>query len=54
MTSFGLFSAALLLVLQATMLVFAYDPSPLQDFCVAVKDPKFAGTLILFYRRMSV
>ncbi|XP_022988205.1 germin-like protein subfamily 1 member 17 [Cucurbita maxima] len=42
MTSFGLFSAALLLVLQAPMLAFAYDPSPLQDFCVAVKDPKFA------------
>ncbi|CAK9327864.1 unnamed protein product [Citrullus colocynthis] len=32
----------LLLVLQATMLASAFDPSPLQDFCVAVDHPKSA------------
>ncbi|XP_038877585.1 germin-like protein subfamily 1 member 7 [Benincasa hispida] len=42
MTSVGLLSAAFLLVLQATMLASAFDPSPLQDFCVAVDDPKSA------------
>lgn len=27
---------------------FAYDPSPLQDFCVAIQDPKDAGIYIFF------
>jgi len=30
----------------ASSLAFAYDPSPLQDFCVAIKDPKDGGMYI--------
>ncbi|XP_022152104.1 germin-like protein subfamily 1 member 13 [Momordica charantia] len=32
-------SAIFLLVLQATIFVSCYDPSPLQDFCVAIDEP---------------
>ncbi|XP_038877588.1 germin-like protein subfamily 1 member 17 [Benincasa hispida] len=42
MTIVGILSAAFLLVLQATMLASAFDPSPLQDFCVAVDEPQSA------------
>ncbi|KAL0559089.1 hypothetical protein IC582_003679 [Cucumis melo] len=41
--SVGFLSAAFLLVLQETIFVAsAFDPSPLQDFCVAVDEPKSA------------
>ncbi|KAI6677488.1 hypothetical protein NL676_038284, partial [Syzygium grande] len=32
--------ASLLILALATATAFAYDPSPLQDFCVAINDPK--------------
>jgi hypothetical protein len=31
----------------ASSVAFAYDPSPLQDFCVAIQDPKDGGMHIL-------
>jgi hypothetical protein len=31
----------------ASSIAFAYDPSPLQDFCVAIQDPKDGGMDIL-------
>jgi hypothetical protein len=31
----------------ASSVTFAYDPSPLQDFCVAIQDPKDGGMYIL-------
>lgn len=53
--SVGFLSAAFLLVLQETIFVAsAFDPSPLQDFCVAVDEPKSAGILLfLFYHLIS-
>ncbi|KAF8017646.1 hypothetical protein BT93_H2750 [Corymbia citriodora subsp. variegata] len=33
---------SLLILALATATAFAYDPSPLQDICVAIKDPKSA------------
>lgn len=32
-------SAILVLVLQLVIFVSAHDPSPLQDFCVAIDEP---------------
>jgi hypothetical protein len=31
----------------ASSLVSAYDPSPLQDICVAIDDPKSAGIIMV-------
>jgi hypothetical protein len=31
----------------ASSVAFAYDPSPLQDFCVAIQDPKDGGMHLL-------
>ena len=31
-------------VISALAVAYAHDPSPLQDFCVAVKDSSAAGT----------
>ena len=41
---------SLLILALATATAFAYDPSPLQDICVATSDPKDGGlnsTLVL-------
>jgi hypothetical protein len=37
------FVAIVALLSLVSSLVSAYDPSPLQDICVAVDDPKSAG-----------
>jgi hypothetical protein len=34
----------------ASSLVSAYDPSPLQDICVAIDDPKSAGIYFFIYQ----
>ncbi|XP_022151689.1 germin-like protein subfamily 1 member 17 [Momordica charantia] len=69
MTSFGLLSAVFLLVLQAALVaISAFDPSPLQDFCVAVdepdsavfvngkfcKDPKLVKAEDFFFRGLNI
>jgi hypothetical protein len=33
----------------ASSVAFAYDPSPLQDFCVAINDPKDGGMYIFSF-----
>ena len=38
--------ALLALLALASSGVFAYDPSPLQDFCVAINDTKTGGMYI--------
>ena len=43
------FLVTLALLALATSLAFAYDPSPLQDFCVATKDTNSAGMYMLYY-----
>lgn len=35
------------LLALASSVAFAYDPSPLQDFCVAINDTKNGGMCIL-------
>ena len=37
---------ALAFLALAVSFASAYDPSPLQDFCVAIKDPKDGGMCI--------
>ena len=37
------FLATIALVALASSFAYASDPSPLQDFCVAINDPKAAG-----------
>jgi hypothetical protein len=37
------FLLAFVLLTLASSIASAYDPSPLQDFCVAINDPKAAG-----------
>lgn len=53
--SVGFPSAAFLLVLQVTVFVAsAFDPSPLQDFCVAADEPNSAGICsYLFYHTIN-
>jgi hypothetical protein len=41
------FLAIVALLSLASSLVSAFDPSPLQDICVAIDDPKSAGIYIL-------
>lgn len=33
---------------SASSIAFAYDPSPLQDFCVAINDTKTGGIIYIF------
>ena len=41
-----IFLVAVVLKALASFLASAYDPSPLQDFCVAIDEPKNAGISI--------
>ena len=43
------FLVTLALLALATFLASAYDPSPLQDFCVATNDTNSAGMYMLYY-----
>jgi len=36
------------LLALASSIAFAYDPSPLQDFCVAINDTKTGGIYVLY------
>ena len=49
MKGYNLIAAFTILALASTF-VTAYDPSPLQDFCVAIDDANSAGTfkIVLF------
>ncbi|KAK9017335.1 hypothetical protein V6N11_079814 [Hibiscus sabdariffa] len=38
----------------ACFLASAFDPSPLQDFCVAIHDPKSAGTHPVYVSEFNV
>lgn len=38
------FLSGFALLALASLLASAYDPSPLQDICVAINDPKDGGT----------
>lgn len=44
-----LFVAAFAILAFSSLLASASDPSPLQDFCVAINDTKNGGTLLLYY-----
>jgi hypothetical protein len=43
------FLAIVALLSLASSLVSAFDPSPLQDICVAIDDPKSAGIYIIMF-----
>jgi hypothetical protein len=45
--------AIVALLSLASSLVSAYDPSPLQDICVAVDDPNSAGIYFFIYRHSA-
>lgn len=40
---------AIMLALASSPIAYASDPSPLQDFCVAVDDYKSAGIYLFYY-----
>ena len=42
------FLLALSLLALASSFAYASDPSPLQDFCVAINDPKDGGMFCFF------
>jgi hypothetical protein len=44
----GVFYFIVALLALASSVGFAYDPSPLQDFCVAINDTKTGGIYLLF------
>jgi len=44
----GVFYFTVALLALASSVGFAYDPSPLQDFCVAINDTKTGGIYLLF------
>jgi hypothetical protein len=41
------FLITIILVALFSSSAYAHDPSPLQDFCVAVNDPKAAGKNVI-------
>ena len=42
------------LALAVSNIVSAYDPSPLQDFCVATNDPKNACKFTIFFFILNI
>ena len=43
MANIHYFTLTIAILALASSLAYASDPSPLQDFCVAINDPKAAG-----------
>ena len=42
------------LMALASSVAFAYDPSPLQDFCVAINDTKTGGIYLYSYSYINI